>query len=124
MAGKSAVLDAPKPNFGITETKAQFNETGEVREFTGDGSEFLYVPGLKQLLYCRVGQTVLGKELMTVHMSKDETDWQKTDVPLAFLTEDNDGTPFVRRASWSNDGIWQDGATIKIGGVWAEEPVN
>ena len=119
MAGKSAVLEAPKPNFGIAETAQQFNDIGEVREFTGDGTGFLYVPGLKELQYCRIGQTVLGKEKITVQMDNDATNWQKVEVPLAFLCEDNDGNPFLRRYAGSNDGIWQDGAIIKVGGVWA-----
>ena len=113
----TATAKKPTPNFGQGVTIKPEDDL-EIRQFVGDGTEYLYVPDLEELKYCRVGTTVLGNQVTHMYMDADPTSLVKVTIPLASLTEDQDGNKFLRRAAISNDGIWQDGASIAVGGVW------
>lgn len=104
-------------------------DSGEVRVFriekteTGLGTPYLKVPGLKALLSVRVGNTVIPMEIaQRFPANNDFTDKIRTSWPMVSVVRDpEDGQPVLLRSVQSNDGIWQEGVPIYVGGEWEEE---
>lgn len=90
-----------------------------VRPFVGDGTKFLFVPGLKSVSSVRVGTTNIPLvETRKIPMSAD--DIRPITFPLIDLQLNAQGQPILRRSVFSNDGIWQKGVNIYVGGEWDE----
>ena len=89
--------------------------------FTGTGQPYLPVPGFK-----RVDRVfVSGIELPAYIKQKfpidsDAKEHVSAEWPLWDLSEDAAGQPVLLRSVQSNDGIWQEGATIVVVGEWDE----
>ena len=106
-------------------------DRGEVRAFVvksedgKSGTPYLKVPGLRKVLSVRVGQTVIPMTLRQGFpgegflQGKGNTVW--TEWEMFALVPDTDGSPVLLRHAQSNDGIWQEGATVYVGGEWAPD---
>ena len=99
--------------------------SGVVREFVGDGTESLSVPGLIGDPHSvRVGSTEIPLRVAASFQSnKLNGQTIETDLPLLMVTTNAHNTPVLLRAGFSNDGIWQKGARIYVWGVWAEAKI-
>lgn len=100
-------------------------EGTEVRSFVGDGTPYLPLPGCKSVSSVRVS----GVEVPPFVENKfpvgqgDNQEFIRQLWPLYELSAAEDGTPVLLRSVQSNDGIWQQGAVVTIGGEWeAAEP--
>lgn len=95
---------------------------GNVRAFKGDGTPYLSVPNLTEVLSVRVGKSdiplSIQQESPTDHTGKRLI---ITNVPLVHLATSPEGEQILLRSVQSNDGIWQDGETIYVGGIWADD---
>lgn len=98
--------------------------SGEAKTFTGDGTGRLSIPGCRAVAQVFVG----GMEIERYHENKHPLDnterpeYIKQSIPLWDLSETEDGIPCLVRNMQSNDGIWQDGATITVVGEWTADP--
>lgn len=91
----------------------------DTREFVGDGTHILRVPGLKKLL----GVTCEGGiEIPLEHSEQvvaDAGGRLATDsFPMLLLDHLPDGCPILRRHEKSNDGLWQDRFSFFVKGEW------
>lgn len=73
----------------------------EDREFTGDGKGLLRVAGCTSVQCVSVGGFELPKDVYSLEEPGKD----------AYLT----------RAATSNDGVWQNGATVAVSGTWLKE---
>lgn len=111
----------PLPGKTLDEQRA-----GNVREFTGDGSPYLRVPGCLAVEEVRVGALVLPDEheyQVPVTLS-DPPQIETRFEPTYQLQHLDDGTPILLRNIHSNNGIWQSGAKVYVTGRWAEPVVS
>jgi hypothetical protein len=97
---------------------------GQFRQFVGDGTAYLKVPGLLSITAVRVGTTDIPltlKEEVLIDMSEAaKTEWHEHE--LIRFAMDVDGIPVVMRSIKSNDGIWQPGVNVYVAGTWADDP--
>lgn len=101
---------------GIT---AAEKRADNVREFIGDGTPFLRVPGLKKVLGVRIGQMSLPLETTIKYpVDPQHTDMKTEKVALVQRDVLPDGTPVLLRNQMSNDGMWQQGQPIYVTGDW------
>ena len=95
------------------------HETGETREFKGNGTGQLRVPGLTELTAIRVGPTRIPLRLdVKVPLNTHFDTKIHTDIPMVATSEDADECKVIHRGIQSNDGIWQEGAPIFVTGTW------
>lgn len=93
---------------------------GRTREFAGDGSPFLRVPGLVSFTAVRIGTTDIPlTERRKYPTNGSLTAFQDVDEPLFFLDRDAQG-PVLLRSEISNNGLWQSGQPVYITGEWAD----
>jgi hypothetical protein len=93
----------------------------EVREFLGDGSAVLLVPGLQSLVSVQVGRTPI--DLTRDYQFPVNSDFYRkvtTTLPQAAVVAGDDGVPILVRSKHSNDGVWQKGETVFVGGIWSD----
>jgi len=97
---------------------------GAVKQFKGDGTHFLTVVGLKELIGVRIGSCTIPLEIEQQFPDNskpnDGHNFITTKLPLVALQHDESGTPILLRSTQSNHGIWQEGATIYVTGEWEE----
>lgn len=107
------------PLEGITAQEAQ---AANVKQFAGDGTPYLKVPGLKSVKSVRIGTQVLPMEIKQ-RFPKDSTGKEliETTSPMVQVQNGPDGTPILLRSIQSNDGVWQAGAQIFIQGDWEDD---
>lgn len=108
--------------FPSIEGMEQRDEQAEnTREFKGDGTRYLKVPGCKRVEGVRVGPAQMPATIAVeypVDMSMRRL--ERKELPCWHLAHAADGTPILLRASMSNDGIWQDGVSIWVTGAWED----
>ncbi len=105
---------------GITKPE---KEAGDVRQFTGDGTAYLHVPGLVTVLGVRVGEQEIPLSIeqeFPIDSTGKRTETVET--PLIALVDSPSGEKILLRGMQSNHGIWQDGAPIYVKGEWEDEP--
>lgn len=96
------------------------------RAFVVGDDGLLVVPGLVQVAGVTIdgvdlpleeerffAEQPLGKEVTTVCRS----------VPMIELGDLPGVGPVLRRAIWSNNGVWQPGSQVVVRGTWDDEPV-
>lgn len=94
---------------------------GDARVFTGDGTAYLRVPGLKNLNSVQMGVMVMPLVFEMELPEYGRTDrYITTEVPTVQVAQDSDETPVLMRSVYSNDGIWQKGAEIIVRGEWED----
>jgi hypothetical protein len=104
---------------GLTATE---KNAANVRVFEGDGTPFLRVPGLVKVESVRVGTTEIPLVItMDVPQDASLTKMMPVPVPMIDLQETDDGEKILLRSQFSNDGMWQKGARIYVGGEWEDE---
>lgn len=95
-----------------------------VREFVGNGTPYLEVPGLKKVQSVRVGTMDIPltfEQEFPVDPSGNRL--QSVSAPLIALKRTPNGKQVLLRGIQSNNGIWQDGEKIYVQGDWeAEKP--
>jgi hypothetical protein len=95
-------------------------DLGKAKTFTGNGTPFLPVPGLKKVTSVAVGQPdaiipLTEKREYPIEDGKSETrDEQLIDLQI----NPADGAATLLRSELSNDGIWQSGVSIFVTGEW------
>lgn len=97
---------------------------GRTRKFAGDGTPFLFCPGLKGLERITIsGQEIPLQEVRDVVIGASDNGLRTRPVALDLIKLDlaEDNTPVVLRAEESNNGIWQKGAEILVTGEWEPE---
>ena len=107
------------PMVGIsTEERAAKN----IRQFVGDGSPVLKVPGLKEDTSVRVGTVDIPLTMTEeVPLDIDAKRHETHEIALIKLDKAPDGTPTLLRSIKSNNGMWQAGVPIFVGGKWGDE---
>ncbi|MEO7716256.1 MAG: hypothetical protein ABIY70_08630 [Capsulimonas sp.] len=100
--------------------------SGKVREFIGDGSPHLLVAGLLAVLSVRIGTTNIPIERdYSFPHNADPLFNKKVEITLPQVAlipaEEAEGTAILMRSVHSNDGIWQPGVKIYVGGEWEDE---
>jgi hypothetical protein len=115
MAGLFATMERPADLVGQDEAK-------RAREFKGNGTPFLKVPGCKSVDKVFVGGTQIPASVThKFPVDADGKELISQEWPMYDLTADEIGTPTLLRSVQSNDGIWQDGVSITIVGEWDDE---
>lgn len=90
------------------------------RQFDGDGTPYLKVPGLMKVESVRIGKTSLPLEMeMEWPTDPSLTTIQKAMVPFVVLEHTEEGEAVLLRSMQSNDGIWQKGQKIFVTGAWS-----
>ncbi len=106
---------------------AQEMYAANVRTFVADGTPYLFVPGLKSVSSVRVGGTTIPlEEMREFPMDADHKRFISIPIPLISLQFDSSGNAILLRNELSNDGIWQPGVNVYVGGEWDEgvqEPI-
>jgi hypothetical protein len=106
----------------LTGLTAQERDASNVREFTGDGTPYLKVPGLKSVSYVRVGGTVVPLEHEQAFPNPDDLRATVTETEkLIDLQFDAQKTPILLRSKQSNHGLWQAGVPVFVGGEWSDD---
>lgn len=109
----------PQRNIEQEELSAQ--ERANTREFRGDGTPFLKLPGCISVSRVIVGTVELPAYVNNrFPLDADAKEHISADWPLYDLSTDETGMPVLVRSVQSNDGIWQEGVTICITGEWAK----
>jgi hypothetical protein len=96
---------------------------GEVRIFVGDGSPVLKVPNLEKVLSVHVGRTKVPLERdykFPLNADAERKEKVRTTLPHIVLDENEAGEKVLMRSKHSNDGNWQDGVKIYVGGEWSD----
>jgi len=108
----------------ITGLSQAEKSSGSIREFLGDGTAYLRVPGLKEVKSVQIGRTgiPLEQDYQFPHNSNFQQKVQIT-FPFVSVQPGPDGVKVLLRSVHSNDGIWQAGQKIYVGGVWDDTPV-
>lgn len=108
------------PLQGMTQDEAQ---SANVREFKGNGTPYLPVPGLLDVTGVRIGTQEIPLTLRQKFPESASNFAQKYDVelPLIQLVHDTNGQPILLRSQQSNNGVWQEGVTIYVAGEWDEK---
>lgn len=112
------------PMGGLTEQEKR--QRPNTREFKGDGTPYLPVPGLISLApgdgAVRVGTLELPANL-TYQVAVDATlqNLETRVEPTVVVRHAPDGTPVLLRNVRSNDGFWQPGMSVFVDGEWDEE---
>jgi hypothetical protein len=91
------------------------------REFIGDGTPYLKVPGCVKVESVRVGQQVIP--LAEIRNYPTDATLQRFDQvtePMIALEQGNDGTPVLMRSQLSNDGIWQKDKPVYVTAQWSD----
>lgn len=115
MSGLFATMARPEDLVGQDEAK-------RAREFKGNGTPFLKVPGCKSVEKVFVGGTELPATItQKFPVDADAKDLVSQEWPMYDLSPDETGTPTLLRSTVSNDGIWQDGISITVVGEWDDE---
>lgn len=105
---------------GLTQAEAQAENT---RQFAGDGTPYLKVPGLLEVQRVRVGRLEIPlTERLEFPVDNSGTQMFRTEDPLVALATGADGEPVLLRNTRSNDGIWQ-AVPIYVTGVWGDAAV-
>ena len=97
-------------------------QAANIREYIGDGTPELRVPGLT-----KVTQVVIGRVNIPLEQdykfpnNSDFAQKVHTTLPVIALDVSEDGCPILLRSTHSNDGIWQDGHKIYVGGEWEDD---
>lgn len=110
---------------GLSEAERQLRPN--VREFRGDGTPYLKVPGLLKLAEgdgaVRVGDLELpATYTYQVPLDGSERPQMETRTePMVILRNAPDGTPILLRNRHSNEGMWQDGVAVYVDGEWAPD---
>lgn len=98
------------------------DDAKRVREFKGDGTPFLKVPGCKSVDKVFVGGVELPATVShKFPLDADGKDLVAQEWPMYDLAADEAGTPTLLRSVQSNDGIWQDDVRITVLGEWEDE---
>lgn len=91
-----------------------------IRQFVGDGTPLLKVPGLKEVTSVRVGSADIPLSIEErVPTDPDAKLHQTVEVALIKLDKLEDGTPVLMRSVKSNNGMWQNGVAVYVGGKWS-----
>jgi hypothetical protein len=92
-----------------------------VRQFQGDGTPYLKVPGLERVTSIRVGAQEIPLEIEQ-RFPKDGTlrELATVSTPLISLQTGPDGVPVLLRSKQSNDGVWQN-APVYVAGDWTTD---
>jgi hypothetical protein len=100
---------------GLTQAERGMN----IKEFTGDGSPGLRVKGLKEVHSVQIGriQVPIERDYKFPHNADFAQKVQIT-LPHVMIVEGPDGEALLMRSVHSNDGVWQKGEKIYVGGVW------
>ncbi len=99
----------------------QEQQAANVREFTGDGTPFLKVPGLKdQPTSVRLGHTVMPMTIKQKFPTAVPNQFEEFESPLYIVLQQADGMPILLRSQQSNDGVWQKDVPIFVQGDWEE----
>jgi hypothetical protein len=107
--------------FHPVDISAPVGDAGDVRTFSGDGTPYLRVPGLKEVKSVRVGATLLPQTLpVTLPVNPQLTQFAHADLPMVQLVANQAGEEILLRNQMSNDGVWQAGAAVSVGGVWGK----
>ena len=101
-------------------TGQQYND-GRTRAFQATGGYLLPVPGLQKLEAVRIGTVEIPLKAprpfhMQVKGQQPGPVMQEVDMVMHQITADFGSV--LLRSVYSNDGIWQDGATIFVTGEW------
>lgn len=100
----------------------QEEELANTRSFTGNGTAFLEVPGLRKVTGVRIGQYQMPlTETREYPLDGTLARVEKVEEPMVDLQVRTDGTPFLVRSVLSNDGRWNNGETIYVTGDWQDE---
>ena len=104
----------------MTEPNADEVKSGKVREFTGDGSHKLAVPGLiGEPTTVRVGSIEIpGRVSATFPDNRLNGQHVTTDMALIKVDRDSHDVPVLLRSQRSNDGYWQKGVKVHVWGEW------
>jgi hypothetical protein len=109
------------PTRNIEQEQLTTQERLNTREFKGDGTPFLKLPGCVSITRVKVGTTELPPYVTNKFpLDADAKEHVSSDWPLYDLSTDETGTPVLVRSVQSNDGIWQEGVTISVTGEWAK----
>lgn len=107
------------PIEGLTQAETA---AANVREFKGDGSPYLHVPGLKKLAGVRVGPQIIPLEIeQRIPTSPSLTEFETVKTPLVVVETAPTGERILLRSIQSNNGIWQDGMPVYVAGEWDAE---
>lgn len=91
---------------------------GRTREFAGDGSPYLRVPGLVTLEAVRIGTVEIPlTEKRTYPTDGTHKNFEHVDEPLIQLERDHQGAVLLR-SILSNNGLWQSGQPVYVSGTW------
>lgn len=94
--------------------------SGRTREFAGDGTPFLRVPGLQKLEALRIGNTEIPLEQKRQYPTDGtHTNFETVNEPLVSLQHDAQGAVLLRSVL-SNNGMWQSGQPIFVVGDWED----
>ena len=106
------------PLVGISEEE---RSAKNVRQFVGDGSPVLKVPGLKEVTSVRVGTADIPLTMTEqVPIDVDAKRHETHEIALIKLDKAPDGTPILMRSIKSNNGMWQAGVPVFVGGKWGD----
>lgn len=109
------------PLVGISEEE---RSAKNVRQFVGDGTPVLKVPGLKEVTSVRVGTADIPLTMTEqVPIDVDARRHETHEIALIKLDKAPDGTPILLRSIKSNNGMWQAGVPVFVGGKWEGEKV-
>lgn len=99
----------------------QEQQAENVREFVGDGTPYLKVPGLKdQPKSVRLGHTFLPMTITQDFPTGIPGRLESVTSPLYILQHQADGMPVLLRSQQSNDGVWQKDVPVFVQGDWED----
>jgi len=92
-----------------------------VRTFEGDGTPYLFCPGLLEVSSVRCGSTSIPlSHIVELPLDVDGKRIASIPVPLVDLQFTESGDAVLLRSNLSNHGEWQPGVFVHVGGVWDE----
>lgn len=120
----SQIIPAPtEGRFAEVEPMREDEEIGRrTRFFTGNGTAYLAVPGLKNLEAVRLGLQSAPLYEDRQYPISAHGHYEVMREPLFMLRQGPDGGAVLMRSRISNHGLWQRGIKVYVTGDW-EEPV-
>lgn len=107
---------------GLTAQEAQ---AANVRQFVGDGTPYLKVPGLSDgsIKSVRLGNQYLPLEMtQSFPLNPQGTQFEDVTSPMILAAPGPDGVMILLRSIQSNDGIWQKDVPVYVQAEWDAAP--